>query len=94
MVVPGLIASADLPLLSAVGSSLVSVTAFGLTATNHALAGLIDRLLVLMFVTGGASLFGRSLAGRLANRTHMLARVFAAIVASVSAYGVARGLLG
>ncbi len=43
LVVPGLIAAVDLPLLAAVGSSLVSVTAFGLTtAANYALSDLID----------------------------------------------------
>lgn len=97
LVVPGLIASADLPLLAAVGSSLVSVTAFGLTtATNYALSGLIDWWLVLMFVTGGVfgSLFGGGVAGRLAKQKQTLSRVFAAIVATVGIYVVARGLLG
>ncbi len=97
LVVPGLIASADLPLLSAVGSSLVSVTAFGATtAANYALSGLIDWWLVLMFVTGGVigSLFGGGVAGRLAKQKQTLSRVFAGIVATVGLYVVLRGLTG
>jgi uncharacterized protein len=94
---PDLSVSPDLPLLSAVGSSLVSVTAFGLTtAANYAVSGLIDWWLVLMFVTGGVSgsLFGGGVAGRLAKQKQRLTRVFAAIVASVGVYVVTRGLLG
>ena len=96
LVVPGLMAAADLPLLSAVGSSLVSVTAFGLTtAANYAASGLIDWRLVAMFVGGGivGSLFGGRLAARLAQRKQMLSRVFAGIVASAGVYVVVRGLL-
>jgi len=97
LVVPGLIASADLPLLSAVGSSLVSVTAFGATtAANYALSGLIDWWLVLVFVAGGVigSLFGGGVAMRLAKQKQTLSRVFAGIVASVGIYVVLRGLTG
>ena len=43
LVVPGLMAATDMPMLAAVGSSLVSVTAFGITtAANYAASGLID----------------------------------------------------
>jgi hypothetical protein len=43
LVVPGLIASTGMPLLFAVGTSLVAVTAFGLTtAANYAISGLVD----------------------------------------------------
>lgn len=97
LVVPGLIASADLPLLSAVGSSLVSVTAFGLTtAASYALSGLIEWRLVLMFVVGGVvgSLLGGRAAGRLARNKQALTRVFAGIVAGVGLYVIVRGTLG
>lgn len=96
LVVPGLMVAADLPLLAAVGSSLVSVTAFGLTtATNYAASGLIDWRLVAMFVGGGivGSLFGSRVTARLAQRKQMLSRVFAGIVASAGFYVVVRGLL-
>jgi len=84
-------------LLSAVGSSLVSVTAFGATtAANYALSGLIDWWLVAMFVIGGVigSLFGGGVAGRLAKQKQTLSRVFASIVAIVGIYVVWRGLTG
>ena len=97
LVVPGLVAGARMPLLAAIGSSLVSVFAFGLTtAANYALSGFIDWRLVVMFVLGGigGSLFGGRLAGRLAGQKRTLTIVFATIVASVGVYVTARGLLG
>lgn len=95
LVVPGLIAAADLPLLSAVGSSLVSVTAFGATtAASYALSGFIDWRLVAMFVAGGvfASLFGGQVAARLASQKQLLSRIFAGIVAGVGVYVVMRSI--
>ena len=96
LIVPGLMVAADLPMLAAVGSSLVSVTAFGLTtAANYALSDLIDWRLVILFVGGGigGSLFGGRLASTLAQQKKMLARIFAGIVAGVGSYVVVRGLL-
>jgi uncharacterized protein len=96
LVVPGLIAAADLPMLAAIGSSLVSVTAFGLTtAATYAASGLVDWRLVLMFAIGGlaGSLFGGQLSTRLAPQKQLLSQVFAGIVAAVGIYVVARGLL-
>ena len=95
LVVPGLIAAADLPTLAAIGSSLVSVTAFGLTtAVTYAASGLVDWWLVLMFVIGGlaGSFFGGQLSTRLAPQKQLLSQVFAGIVAIVGIYVVARGL--
>ncbi|MGL4396758.1 MAG: sulfite exporter TauE/SafE family protein [Hyphomicrobium sp.] len=97
LVVPGLIAATDMPLIFAVGSSLVSVAAFGLTtAGNYALSGLIDWALVAFFIGGGivGGIAGRGLGARLAQSKNMLSRVFAAIVAIVGAYVVWRGLAG
>jgi uncharacterized membrane protein YfcA len=97
LVVPGLVAGARLPLLAAIGSSLVSVFAFGLTtAANYALSGFIDWRLVVMFVLGGiaGSLFGGRLAAHLAGQKRTLSLVFAAIVAGVGVYVTVRGLVG
>ncbi|WP_245269562.1 TSUP family transporter [Bradyrhizobium japonicum] len=97
LVVPGLIAGARMSLLAAIGSSLVSVFAFGLTiAGNYALSGFIDWRLVALFVLGGfgGSLFGGRLAARLAGQKRTLTMVFATIVAGVGLYVTIRGSLG
>ena len=54
LIVPALIAATGMPILYAVGSSLVAVTAFGLTtAVNYALSGLVDWYLAALFISGG-----------------------------------------
>ena len=97
LVVPGIIAATGMPLSFAVGSSLVSVAAFGFaTAGNYAISGLIDWQLVLDFVAGGVlgGVAGRAIATRLAARKGLLSTLFTAIVAIVGAYVVWRGLTG
>ena len=89
LVVPGLIASTGMPILFAVGSSLVAVTAFGLTtALSYATSGLIDWPLAAVFIGGGAvgSLFGTRLATRLADRKGALNMVLAALIVVVAIY--------
>ena len=97
LVVPGLIAATEMPLIMAIGSSLVAVTAFGLTtAANYAASDLIDWRLVALFVAGGVvgSLGGRRYAVALAGRKDALTRVFAAIVAGAGLYIAGRSLFG
>jgi uncharacterized membrane protein YfcA len=97
LVVPGLIAATDMPLIAAIGSSLVSVTAFGITtAANYALSDLIDWRLVVLFVTGGVagSILGGRLAQRLSTEKTTLTRIFAGIVAGAGLYIVWRSLVG
>jgi len=96
LVVPGIMAATGMPLIFAIGSSLVSVFAFGLTtATNYALSGLIDWVLVAFFIGGGLAggVGGRLLVRRLASRRQTLATAFAGIVAAVGLYVVWRGLV-
>jgi uncharacterized membrane protein YfcA len=71
LIAPGLIAATGMPMIYAVGSSLVSVAAFGAaTAFNYALSGSVDWPLALAFVAGGAlgalggARAGRSLSGK------------------------------
>lgn len=53
LVVPGIVAATGMPLIYAIGSSLLSVTAFGLTtADNYAMSGLVDWPLVAFFIAG------------------------------------------
>ena len=55
-VVNGLVAATGMPMINAVGSSLVAVTAFGLTtAANYALSGLVDWALAGVFIVGDGS---------------------------------------
>jgi uncharacterized membrane protein YfcA len=96
LVVPGLVAATSMPMILAIGSSLVSVTAFGLTtAAVYALSGLIDWRLVLLFVGGGivGGLAGGRLATVLATKKRALSIVFAAVVATVGVYVVVRGTM-
>jgi len=96
LVVPGLVAATAMPLITAVGSSLVSVTAFGLTtAANYALSDLVDWRLVALFVGGGifGGLAGARTAGVLAERKQALSITYAVIVAAVGVYVVVRGAM-
>ncbi len=89
LIVPGLIGATAMPLLNAIGSSLVSVSAFGLTtATSYALSGLVDWWLAATFVAGGilGGGFGIALAQRLAHYKQTLSLTFAAIVIAVGLY--------
>jgi uncharacterized membrane protein YfcA len=89
LIVPGLIAATDMPMIYAVGSSLVAVTAFGLTtAINYSLSGLVDWALAFAFIGGGliGSLAGTQLAGRLSEERGRLAIVFSALIFIVAAY--------
>lgn len=97
LVVPGLVAATGMPIIMAIGSSLVSVTAFGLTtAANYANAGLVDWMLVAFFIAGGllGGLLGRLSAGKLASKKAVLSQIFAAVVLTVGLYVAGRGLLG
>ena len=88
LIVPGLIASTSMPMINAVGTSLVAVTAFGLTtALNYALSGLVDWQLAALFIGGGiiGSLAGTKAAKRLSGGGH-LSSVFAALIFVVAAY--------
>jgi uncharacterized membrane protein YfcA len=88
LIVPGLIAATGMPMLNAVGSSLVAVTAFGATtAANYALSGLVDWPLAAVFVAGGllGSMGGTRAAKGLSGRGH-LTSVFAALIFAVAAY--------
>ncbi len=95
LIVPGLIMATGMPLINAIGSSLVSVTSFGATtAANYALSGLVDWWIVLLLLVGGAlgGFAGTATARRLAGQRRMLATAFAVIVGAVGIYVVWRGV--
>lgn len=89
LIVPGLIASTGMPMINAIGSSLVAVTAFGLTtAFNYALSGLVDWLLALSFILGGLAggYIGTKLARRLSAAHGRLNTIFAVLIFIVAGY--------
>lgn len=89
LIVPGLVASTGMPILNAIGSSLVAVTAFGLTtALNYALSGLVDWLLALTFIAGGVlgGFVGARAANHLSQTRGTLTSIFAALILAVAGY--------
>ncbi len=93
LIVPGIMLGSGMPILNAIGSSLFSVAAFGLsTAANYAVSGLIDWGIAVKFVIGGAlgGLLGTSLATRLGAHQRVLSLIFAGVVFTVAAYMLVR----
>ncbi|MGX5723364.1 sulfite exporter TauE/SafE family protein [Shinella zoogloeoides] len=89
LIVPGLITATGMPILSAVGSSLLAVTAFGLTTSlNYAYSGLVDWGLAIVFIGGGVvgGLLGAFAARKLAARKGALNTVFALLIFVVAGY--------
>jgi len=96
LIVPGLIAATGMPLVNAIGSSLVSVTALGATtAASYGISGLVDWRLAALFVLGGALgvIAGLALGRALSRYKRALSLVFAGIVISVGGYIVASALV-
>ena len=89
LIVPGLVAATGMPIINAIGSSLVAVTAFGLTtALNYAWSGLVDWLLAATFIGGGVlgSFLGAKLAKHLSQFRGLLTGVFATMILAVAGY--------
>jgi uncharacterized membrane protein YfcA len=89
LIVPGLIAATGMPIVNAVGSSLVAVSAFSLTtATNYASDGFINWPLASVFIIGGAigSVLGADVAKRLSGSHDRLTTTFAILIFTVAAY--------
>ncbi|MGC2082600.1 MAG: sulfite exporter TauE/SafE family protein [Bradyrhizobium sp.] len=96
LIVPALMLATGMPIMNAVSSSLVAVTAFGLTtAASYAWSGLIAWDLAGLFIAGGIAggLVGTSLARHLAVRRGALNVVFASVIVVVALYMLTRSLL-
>ncbi len=79
----------DMPLVFAIGTSLISVAAFGMaTALNYAVSGLVDWGVAALFLAGGVGggMAGTRFARALSSRRHALSQIFAVIVALVGAF--------
>ena len=89
LVVPGIMAGSGMAVLNAIGSSLFSVGAFGLTtAANYAVSGLVDWTIAALFIAGGVAggFAGMKAAVRLSTRKGALTRIFAGVMFAVAAY--------
>jgi uncharacterized membrane protein YfcA len=95
LIVPALMLATGMSILNAVSSSLVAVTAFGLTtAASYAWSGLISWGLAGLFIAGGVAggLFGTRFARLLSARRGALNIVFAAVIIAVALYMLMRTL--
>jgi uncharacterized membrane protein YfcA len=95
LIVPALMLATGMSILNAVSSSLVAVTAFGLTtAASYAWSGLISWELAGAFVAGGVAggLIGTRSARHLSVRGGALNIVFAAVIIAVALYMLVRNL--
>lgn len=94
LIVPGLIAATAMPMTYAVGSSLVIVTALGLTtAGSYAISGYVDWGLTALLIAGGimGAAVGMAVGRHLAKQKGMLERVFATIVIVIGIYVTVQG---
>jgi hypothetical protein len=100
LIVPGLMFASGMPIMNAIGSSLVAVCAFAVTtAANYAYSDFVDWELAGALVIGGAlgGLGGAAAARRLSKLRGALSGVFAGVIFLVALYvlwrsGVALGL--
>lgn len=95
LIVPALMLATGMPIMNAVSSSLVAVTAFGMTtAASYAWSGLVSWALAGLFVAGGITggLAGTRAARHLAERRGALNIVFAVVIIAVALYMLARNI--
>ena len=95
LIVPALMLATGMPIMNAVSSSLVAVTAFGLTtAASYAWSGLISWGLAAPFIAGGIAggLAGTYSARHLSERRGVLNTVFAAVIILAALYMLARNV--
>ena len=93
LIVPGIMLGSGLPILNAIGSSLLSVSAFGLTtAGSYAFSGLVNWGVALQLILGGAfgGFLGTRLALRLGAQRRLLERIFAGTLLIVAVYVAVR----
>lgn len=93
LIVPGLMLATGMPIVNAIGSSLVAVAAFAATAAlNYAASGLVDLRLAIVFLAGGVlgGLLGARVACMLGKARGALNVIFAGIVAAVALYMLAQ----
>jgi hypothetical protein len=95
LILPGLLYSTGMPMIFAVGSSLLAVGSFGLTtAANYGWSGLVDWQVAAEYIGGGivGGMIGMRLCNHLAPRKAVLNKVFAGLVFVVATYMLYRNL--
>lgn len=95
LIVPGLILATGMPMINAVGTSLLAVGSFGLaTALNYAASGLVNWTVAAEFIAGGfaGGWLGMKAACHLAARRNTLNRIFAGLIFAVAFYMVWRSV--
>jgi len=94
LIVPGLMLATGMPLIYAIGTSLVAVVAFGAsTAASYAMSGMIDWWLAGLFIAGGlfGGLAGMALSKAIGPQGKVLQSVFAIVVIVAGGYVCVRG---
>jgi uncharacterized membrane protein YfcA len=89
LIVPALVLATGMPMINAIGSSLLAVGSFGLaTAMNYAASGLVDWQVAAQFIAGGVAggISGTMVANRLSAGRNTLSRIFASVIFVVAAY--------
>jgi hypothetical protein len=89
LIVPGLLMSTRMPMIFAVGSSLLAVATFGLaTALNYAASGLVDWPVAGLYIVGGVlgGLAGMRMASALAPHHTAFTRLFSGVIFVVATY--------
>jgi uncharacterized membrane protein YfcA len=93
LIVPGIMLGSGMPILNAIGSSLLSVGTFGLTtAVNYAVSGLVDWTIAALFIGGGVvgGYFGLRAGVHFAPNRRLLTSIFAAVIFVVAIYMLVR----
>lgn len=94
LIVPGLMRATRMRAIEAVGTSLLAVTAFGITtASSYAISGLVDWALAGAFILGGSvgAGIGTTLSHRF-SRSGLLLNIFAGLIFAVAAYMILHSL--
>lgn len=94
LIVPGLMLATAMPLASAIGTSLIAVTALGLTtASSYALSGYVDWTVAGLLIIGGAvgGLVGIRWGRALSSKKRALDLGFAGMVIAVGVYVALKG---
>jgi len=95
LIVPSLMLATDMPMIAAIGSSLVAVTAFGVTtAVNYTTSGLVNWPIAMLFVAGGmlGGVAGTKLSVKWSTRRRALSVLFSVVVMVVGTYMVLRSI--